>query len=236
MLFEGARIEKAAAQEVGHRYDVSMTEGDFLEMTVSQDRLVMALSVRGPDGAALHSISVPDTDPLPQYLMFVAPLTGTYSIAVAGAGDRTHLERPDGRTETRPGGYLLEVLALRPATDRDRDRARWFVLLERAVESARRESMAGLEQAVSLYRESASGWRSTGDDATLELLALEALAHMTGYFTPYNQESISARERLAELYPARSERQLEIHNLRSLGTEYLEAGRLEDAKQVVTRA
>ena len=131
---------------------------------------------------------------------------------------------------------MLRVLALRPATDRDRDRARWFAVLERAVENERRESMAGLQQAVPLYQESASGWRSTGDDVTLEVLTLEALAHMTGYFTQYNPESIVARERLAELYPLTKERLLEIHNLRSLGTEYLEAGRLEHAKQVVTRA
>jgi CHAT domain-containing protein len=237
VLYEGATIERAAAKRDRHRYEVSMTEGDYLEMTVSQDRHVVALSVSGPDGAVLHSVSVPDTDPLPQYLIFVAPAAGTYSIDVAVAGVRTHLEQPVGsRTETRPDGYLLKVLALRTATDRDRDRARWFALLERAVESERRESLAGLEQAVPLYRESASGWRSTGDDVTLELLALEALAHMTGYFTQHNRESLSARERLAELYPATTERQLEIHNLRSLGTEYLEAGRLEDAKQVVTRA
>ena len=84
--------------------------------------------------------------------------------------------------------------------------------------------MAGLQQAVPLYQESARGWRSTGDDVTLEVRTLEALAHMTGYFTQYNRESIAARERLAELYPATKERLLEIHNLRSLGTEYPGSG------------
>jgi CHAT domain-containing protein len=236
VLHDGVTFEETAEAKDRHRYEAWLSEGDFLEITASQDRHVMELSVRSPDGDEIHSISVPDSDPLPQHLMFVAAVTGTYSIDVTASGIRTHLEQPNGtRAESKRNGYVLTVLALRPATARDRDRARWYALLERAVKNERLGSIAGLEQAVPFYWESANGWRSLSD-VTLELLTLEPLAHMTGYFTQYHAESIAARERLAELYSVSEERQLEIHNLRSLGTEYLEAGRLEDAKQVVTRA
>ncbi len=151
------------------------------------------------------------------------------------AAGLTHTERPRDAPTNSSQGYLLRVLALRPANPGDHDRARWFALLERAVESERRESMEGLKQALPLYQEASSGWRSTGD-VTLEALTLEALAHMAGYFTQYNGESLAARERLAELYPGTEHRQLEIHNLRNLATEYIEAGRVEHAKQAVTRA
>ena len=87
--------EKAAAIDDRHRYDVSLGEGEFLEMTVSQGRFVLTLSVRGPDGAVLHSVSVPDTDPLPQYLIFIAPTAGTYSIEVTATSTLGHTERPD---------------------------------------------------------------------------------------------------------------------------------------------
>ena len=219
ILHDGATFEKTAVAGDRHLYEVRLTEGDFLEINVSQDGFVVAISARAPDGPVIHSGNVPHTDPMPQSLIFVAPAPGTYSIDVALANGLTHTERPRDAPTNSSQGYLLRVLALRPANARDHDRARWFALLERAVENERRKSMDGLKQAVPFYQESASGWRSTGD-VTLEALTLEALAHLTGYFTRYNSESIAARERLAELYPGTEHRQLEIHNLRSLGTEY----------------
>ena len=40
ILYDGAMIEKAVAKEDRHRYDVSLSDGEFLEISVSQDRFV----------------------------------------------------------------------------------------------------------------------------------------------------------------------------------------------------
>jgi hypothetical protein len=234
----GSAIVRTGVQGETHRYDVALNEGDFFELSVSQDQLLAALSVLAPDGTRIHSINVPDIDPMPQRLVFVAPQAARYSIDVMLVpSGRTHVEDPPaGNSETPASGrYVLHVVALRPATPVDRQRARWFALLERAADRERFGTREGLQQAVPLYQEAASGWRSLGD-LSLEATTLEPLAHLTGYFTEYNRDSTAAHERLAELFPRLGEQWLEIHNLRSLGTEYLEGGRLENAKQVVTRA
>jgi tetratricopeptide (TPR) repeat protein len=238
VLYGESIIQKHGGEGETHRYDVSLNEGDFLELSVAQNQLLVALSVRAPNGQMVHSINVPDIDSMPQRLMFVAPAFGRFSIDVTMvAGKRTHIEtlplQKNGPSEERQ--YELRVLAIRPATAIDRERARWFAVLERAADRERLGNMEGLRQAVPLYQEAAAGWRLMGDVA-LETATLEPLAHLTSYFTEYHRESAAARERLAELYPQMEERWLEVHNLRVLGNEYLEGGRLADATQAVTRA
>lgn len=239
ILFEGATIERTSARGESHRYEVSLSEGDFFEMNVSQDQLLVALAVHGPDGAAVHVIDVPDIDPMPQRLMFVVPAPGRYSIDVTTArSGTTHIEgwpMQSYRASTQPQRYVLRVLALRPATAMDRERARVFEILERAAGNERLGNMEGLRQAVPLYQKAASGWQSVGD-MHLEAETLEALAHLTGYFTQYHRESAAARERLVELLPQLGEPWLEVHNLRGLGQEYWDSGRLEQAKSALTRA
>jgi CHAT domain-containing protein len=239
ILFEGATIERTTAQDATDRYEVSLNEGDYLELSVPQDQAVVALSAYAPDGTNVHAIDVPDIDPLPQYLMLIASASGTHSIDVRVTPyNRIHVEDRPAQRRRVPGGnltYTLRVRALRPATAADRERARLFELLEGAAVSERLGTMDGLRKAVPLYQQAASGWRSVGDVA-LEAETLEALAHLTGYFTQYHRDSIAAQERLTELYPPLGERWLEVHNLHGLGVSYSEGGRFEDAKRVMTRA
>ena len=142
-----------------------------------------------------------------------------------------------GKVRPRPSrrGYVLRGLALRVATERDHERARLFEILARAATSERLGTMQSLREAVPLYQEAAAGWR-TVRDVLLEAETLEALAHLTGYFTEYHRESVAAHERLVEIYPQLGEVWQEIHNLRGLGQSYSEGGRFDEAKQVATRA
>ena len=239
LLFEGATIERTSAKGETHRYEVLLNAGDFLDVSVSQDQLLVQLSIDAPGGTTLSTINVPDIDPMPQCLMFVAAVSGWHAIDVTTIdAERSHREDPvtvkDGASAERRQ-YVLRGLALRPATARDRERARLFTILARAAASERLGTMPGLREAVPLYQEAAAGWRKVGD-VLLETETLEALGHLTGYFTEYYRESVAAQERLVELLPQLDEAWLEVHNLRGLGTSYTEGGRYEDARRVVTRA
>ena len=240
VLFEGATIERTSAKGETHRYEVLLNAGDFFELSVSQDQLLVKLSVDAPDGATVHAINVPDIDPMPQCLMFVAALSGRYSIDVTTIdAELSHREDPvpprKGAASAERRGYVLRGLALRVATERDHERARLFEILARAATSERLGTMQSLREAVPLYQEAAAGWR-TVRDVLLEAETLEALAHLTGYFTEYHRESVAAQERLVEIYPQLGEVWLEVHNLRGLGQSYSEGGRFDEAKQVATRA
>jgi CHAT domain-containing protein len=233
ILYDGATIEKTAAKGDTDRYEVSLNEGDFFEISASQDQLYVTLSVEGPDGAVLHSLNVPDIDTLPQPMMFVASAPGRYSIGVAVNGNAFTPLHGDTWIGTSRA-YSLKVLAVRPATSVDRERARWFATLERAVEQERRQSMDGLQKAVPLYKEAATGWRSLSD-SRLEAVTLEVLARLTGFFTQYASDAIAARERLTELYSTLADDEMEVRNLSLLAMECGEAGRLDYARQVAAR-
>src|SRR5947209_1453399 len=77
VLSDGATFERRAAEGDTHRYDATLSEGDFLEISVSQDQFPVKLAVRA-DGAVLRTIDLPAIGSLPQRLMFVAPLSGGY--------------------------------------------------------------------------------------------------------------------------------------------------------------
>ena len=227
ILFEGATFERWAAEGDVHPYEAVLTAGDFLEVSVSQDQFPVSLSIRGADGGVLRTISLPAMDPLPQRLMFVAPLAGAH---------RLEMKRPKARDiNPAPRPYTLHVIALRAATADDRERDKRFQVLERASALAHLESMDGLRQAIPLLREVAAEWRAV-DDVTLEVSTLESLAKLTAFFTRFHLESIAARERLSQIYPRTEEREREIANWYDLATEYEKDGRFLHAKQAVSRS
>jgi CHAT domain-containing protein len=217
-----------------------LTEGDVVEISASQDQVGVSLSVTGPDGAPLHHVDVPDIRPLPERLIFLAPVSGRYVVEVRVDNDGRYPvmsirepkpPKPPGSTSS----YVLHVLKLRPADATDRARAGWFDLLERAVQQERSEKMEGLRQAIPLYQQAAAGWRG-GGDVDFEATTLEALAYMTSYFTALARESAIARKRLAEVYEQTGDRSQAVHNWEALANEYAKVGRIVDAKAALAPA
>lgn len=237
MLGEGLTITKAAVQGDVHRYEVLLTTGDFFDVSVTQDQILVALSARGPEGV-LHTINLPSIDPWPERLMFVASVPGRYVFEVTFEAPFVSPGVPQ-RGGTGATGKTLEstlhVQALRAATPEDRRRAAWFETVERANALVHQQSLEGLQKAIPLFLEAAAGWRSVGDVA-LEISTVEALANVTGFFTRFNRESAAARERLTELYAGIGSRKEEMETWRLLAEEYREGGRVADAKQAAGRA
>jgi CHAT domain-containing protein/tetratricopeptide (TPR) repeat protein len=239
-LTDGATIRRSAALGDTHRYEVMLAAGDFLEISVSQDQVLVTLSFRGVDGAVLRTTNVPDITPLPERTMLIAPASGRYAleIYVAEASQAPPLTepRPPGKSAgDTPRTYSLQVVALRPATSDDRTRARCFDILERAVALERLETMDGLQRAIPVYREAAAAWRAAGD-VTFEVHTLQAFAMMTSMFTQFALESAAARERLAEIYVHVNDREAAVVNWQRLATEYVKVGRLAHAKQALNSA
>ncbi len=227
ILADGARFERQAVTGQIDRYDVVLTAGDFLEVSVTQDRYPVILSLVGADDAVVHAIDLPAIEPLPERLMFVAPASGSYRLDVKRALDAS--------IDPAAAPYTLQVIALRAATSNDRVRARCFEVLERASALAHLETMDGLRKAIPVLREAAEAWRAAGD-ATLEASTLESLATMTGFFTELHVESIAACERLTELYARTDNTAAAIRNWRHLATEQHKDGRIDRAKEAAGRA
>jgi CHAT domain-containing protein len=232
VLHEDATIEESTALGKSHGYEVGLTAGDFFEISVSQDYVVVSLSLRSPDGAVVRAAHIPGIFPIAQRLLVVAPVSGRYLLKVKVDVEPLLKVRLEPRKNT--ARYTLHVIALRPATSEDRVRVGWFEVLGRAVKLEYLRTMDGLRQAIPVYREAAAGWRALGDDA-LEAMTLEALAVMTGYFPQFRAETALVRERLTELYTRLGERELQTMNWSYLSLQYYDEGRLREAKQAAAR-
>ena len=167
-----------------------------------------------------------------QPLLVVAPVSGRYLLEVKVDVEPSFKLRVEPRKNA--DRYTLHVVALRPATSKDRVRVGWFDVLERAVKLEYLRTMDGLRQAIPVYREAAAGWRAVGDDA-LEAVTLEALAVMTGDFPQFRAETALVRERLTELFTRLGERELQTINWSYLSLQYYDEGRLGEAKQAAAR-
>lgn len=244
VLYEGATVERTAGQGDHHSFEVALTAGDFVEVEVSQNQLLVSIAVRGPDGGELHMIDLPDIDPMPERLMFIAPAAGRYIVEVS-LDPTVIVPQPVNRggwQESRKRGpedsrriFVLHVAALRPASTADHARSRAFELMERGTKLALLHTMDGLRQSVPVLWEAAASWRAAAD-VSMELSTLEALASVTGLFSQFARESIAARERLAELYPRVQQREHETMNWAGMANAYFNEGRLVDAKRAVGRA
>ena len=238
VLSEGLRIQRAATTGESHRYEAWLSAGDFLEISASQDHFRISVAVKGPDDQILYRLDIPEIDVLPDRLLFVSTSPGRYAIQVSVGGAQPVTfgrERDQPSAAAGSGGYSLQVLAMRPATPQDLSRARWFGVLERAIELAKLRSIRGLQEAIPVYIEAADGWRSLGD-VPLEATTLEGLANLTSFFVQFAREAIAARERLVHLYSRMGDRSLEHANWRRLAGEYGKLGRFGDAKAAADRA
>lgn len=240
VLTDGLKIERAAATGDTHRYEARLSAGDFVEITASQDQLRLSLAVHDPAGQIILNADLPELETLPERVLFLTSVGGRYEIHVSIKGQPYQGLGHERDPETNPAttvrsAYSLHVVAMRPATSDDFSRARWFGVLERAATHARLQSIKGLEEAIPLYLEAASGWRSLGD-LGLEATTLEGLANLTSFFVQFTRDSAVARERLTQLYRQMGNRPLELANWRRLALEYWKVGRLADAKEAAEHA
>lgn len=239
VLVDGATFERPAAQGDTHRYDVELTAGDFLEISASQDQLLVGLFLHGPDDSLILGATDIAPIPLPMRLLAVAPVSGWYRLNVHVEQDLPRPSELNTPRATVAGAesrrYTLRVIALRAATAEDRVREGSFRTFERAHALVQLQTLEGLRQSIPIFREAASGQRAAGD-APLEALTLESLASVTAFFMEFRADAIAARERLTELYAQLGEREEEVVSLRELATRYFADGRLADAKRAAGRA
>jgi CHAT domain-containing protein len=236
VLQPGDAIRRPAVAGDVHRYEAALAPGDFLEISVPQDRVFVALSARAPDGSVIHSIDLEGIHPQPERLMFIASVSGRHAVDVRVTGYHTsEADLPGIAVPPAAAEAIVHVLALRKAVPDDRRRAALFESLERANRLVHQQSLDSLRQAIPLFQEAAAGWRAASDIG-LEASTLTALAAVTGYFTQFNRESAAACERLTDLFARMGDRDLQIRNWRRLSEEYAEGGRLVDAKEALSRA
>lgn len=230
-LLAESRIDRSGTKGDAHHYEVNLSAGDYFEVAVTQDQLYVSLSVTAPDEPKnTHVIEVQQIASLPQRWGFVAASAGVHQLAVTMTGTRG-----DVADMSTPRSYRLDVIATRPATPEDHERAKTFVLMARASQAVAEHSLDGLRRAIPVYEQAAAGWRAL-DDRMLEATTLYALMGISNLFTQFRDTATEHGVRLAALLSELGLQPLEQSVWRTLAIEYHDGGHLTEGIDAATRS
>lgn len=226
-LVPGSPIGERTQVHWTHVYNVDIHAGDFVDVRLSQDEVLARLTLRDPRGAVSAAVTMPSSDPLPARLLLVAEVTGMHQLEVFVNG----LDEERGVDHV----FTIEILALHPATDDDRELARIAALRDRAAALAMQQRLASLEQSIPLFLEAANGWHALGE-RHLEAATLKSLAHVTSLFTQFRATSADAFRRLISVLREIGDSHEESDAWYRLAIEHDDDGQLARARDAAMEA
>jgi len=144
-------MERKVAAGATDVSELRLAAGLYLELTVDQSELDVAVSLAGPDGATLVSVNDPGHKERAERIAIIAPTAGVYRLTVAPVSSQ------DGR-------YRVTLNQLRPAGPGDEER----VMAERLFAEARILSTRNSEswgRALDLFRQALARWQAAGDQS-----------------------------------------------------------------------
>lgn len=224
-LVAGASIEQTATPKSTYAYEVALRAGDVLDLSATQDQVIVKFTVTEPVAGAAHAFDLPQIHPLPDRLLFLAETTGVHRIEVYVDGINTRATVPHVGARS----FTISVEQLGPASSADIERARVARMAARAGALVGRQTLAAIEEAIPLFVEAANGWRALGE-RRLEAATLRGLANTTAFFTQFRIASAEAWERQIAIWRDFGEIELEWDSWRGLNVEYADDGRSVQAR------
>jgi CHAT domain-containing protein/tetratricopeptide (TPR) repeat protein len=171
----GVAVEREVAAGATDVCELRLAAGTYLELTVDQSELDVAVALAGPDGVTLVAVNDPGHRDRAERIAVIAPAAGSYRLAVSPAG-----------VLESGGRYRVTVKQSRPAGPGDEDR----VVAERLFAEGRSLSTRGAAswgRAVELFRQALERWQAAGDEAG----QVRALVEM-GATEPFESNSSAA--------------------------------------------
>ncbi len=223
-LVAGLPIEQIATQKSTYPYEVYLSAGDLLDLTATQDQVIVKFTLIEPGGSTAHHFDLPQIHPLSDRLTFVAEVTGPHRLEVYIDGFNTRGLPPEGQL-----AFTITVDALRPALPADVERAKVARVAAKAGELVGQQKLAAIEEAIPLYVEAANGWRGV-EEPRLEGATLRSLGYITAFFTQFRSASAEAWRRQTAIWRELGEVELEWESWRGLNVEYADDGRSAQAR------
>jgi CHAT domain-containing protein len=158
-LRPGGELEADLDRGETHRYHLPLAAGQFLRVRVEQDGVDVAVRFEDPEGRLVLSADRPTGAHGPaEEVLALAGRSGGHALLV-----RASLSHG-------PGRYRAWIVALRPATERDRRAARTYRRYREAQDYARKERA----RAAAVWADALATWQELDEPA----LAADVLARM----------------------------------------------------------
>jgi CHAT domain-containing protein/Tfp pilus assembly protein PilF len=202
----GKPVEREMAGGQAHSYQLTLAADQFLRLVVDQRGIDVVVKLFGPDETELLEADNPTGAQGPEVMILVTKTAGNYRVEVDS------LEK-----DSRPGRYEINLVELRVATRRDKDRVAAQNLSAEGHELAEQGTKAGFEAAIKKKQEALTLYRSAGDREG----EADALGNI-GFF--YSN--------LGEMRNALNYYQQALPILQTVGDKFAETERLNDAGEV----
>jgi CHAT domain-containing protein/Tfp pilus assembly protein PilF len=201
LLEPGKPIERELAGGGEHIYEVTLTEGQFLDVHVEQREIDVVVIVRGPDDKPRFEKDSPNGNFGLERFALVADSSGTFRIVI----------RQEDK-DSQAGRYLIKINELRPATAGDRNLAEGEKLLAEAFmirgPGKGKERREALQKAVERFEQARSLFRQEGDKES-EMRAL--FSSTIGYsWIQEHRKAIEGHTQTLPFYREKGDRMMEI--------------------------
>ena len=138
-----------------HSFRIALASGQFLNAAVQQQDIDVVVAVFGPDGKQLTESDSPNDRWGSEPVLIVAATAGEYRIDVRSSNSKA-----------AAGHYQIQIVALRQATQRDRDHAAAQLAFDEARKlraqqtgPTRRAALEKYEQALQLFQSAGDSYR-----------------------------------------------------------------------------
>jgi tetratricopeptide (TPR) repeat protein len=213
-LNPGKPIERDLTAAQAHAYKVTLLLGQFLLVVVDQREVDLVATLYGPNDQKLAEFDSRWYGP--EFVSFIAEMTGTYRIEVRSQDKLSVPER-----------YQLKIAELRAAIPRDRTR----VSGDRAFAEGRQLHNQGeaesLRRAIVKYEEALALYGTLGDRYG-EAEAVNSIGHIYGLLDE-KQKALDYYGRALPLRQAAGDRAGEADTLNNIGIAYDDLGEKQKA-------
>ena len=206
-LFQGDIFESHIHTGQLHRYRVKLDADQLLHLTVAQKGIDVLVTIYQPDGQKVAEVDSPIGARGVEPVLFIAPVTGAYQVTISA------LEQA-----AKAGVYEINVLAITPATARDKAFVRAKNLTAEAEATRNKFTADSLRQAIVLYHQAIAVWQEAASPKD-EAYATHGLGRAQEALSEYSAAAETYRRALP-LWRTAEDRQGEAMTLSNLGLVY----------------
>lgn len=195
-----------------HRYQITLAENQFLQVTADQRGIDIVVTLVSPDGKRVVEMDSPNGSQGPEPVVWVTKASGNYQVEVSSLDKGA-----------APGRYQLKVEGLRAALPPDNDRVAAQAVFSEGIQFLVQGTAEALRQAIRKFEAALQLCRAVGDRPH-EVRALTFIGSAYDLLGDY-QKALDIYFPLLEIVRAIGDRFGEAQTLANIGSQYYSLGR-----------
>jgi tetratricopeptide (TPR) repeat protein len=223
VLVPGPAVEREITAGEAHSYLITLTSGQYLDLTVEQLGINVVVKLYGPDGLQLIEANTNRTMQGLERVRSIAGPQGQYLLDI----------RPVDKN-AQSGRYRIKIETLREATEQDKKRVAAEKLYAEAILLHVQSTAESLREAINKYESALLLFRSLGERRK-EGLALVNIGQLYSTLSDW-QKAIQYASEALTVFRSLGDRRSEAIALREIGIAYHRLVDLQKALDYVSEA